>query len=260
MKNLLYTICIVSSLILLCRCGSVTECENISETEAIMLLDVSDPNLWLDIEIDITNNLPGFMQRIGLGSISPCQSFKLTIAHLSAKDKLELVSGSISLERKGLSKNNQKEKSNPAPLVQLIKSTIVKYKQLSQNPEMNIRSNIANTLFKAIVNTNKNSKNIFIVFSDMVENNKNVNFYKTIPTEKDISGTIEKLIDSDVLEKLKSFISQGVEIPIIVVLKQEPNGRVNIKDVKRFWNGFFNELKIQNVQFIDNLTNTVEII
>jgi hypothetical protein len=101
------------------------------------------------------------------------------------------------------------------------------------------------------------SENTLLLFSDMIINNKteNVNFYREIP--KDVGGTIRKLIDPILLNNFKDKIASGMEIKVIVVHKNEPNNKVNKKDVKAFFIKCFQEMEITDIQFIDNLTNKI---
>jgi len=241
-------------------CKSLTECENIQQKDAIILIDISDSILYDNIEKDLTQNFPGFMQRTKLGSITPCESFTLSFAHLSGKEALELSSESISITRKGQSKNEEKRQASPAPMVKLMAKTLSDYRILAANPAMNAGSNIANVLFKAIVSSDIESETTIVLLSDMVENNRLINFYKKIPDETELPFVIDNLIEPSVFEKFKSLQEQGLNFNIIIVLKPEPSAKTNLRNIKVFWIKLFEELKLNNqVQFIDNLTNTVEI-
>lgn len=237
-------------------CKSLTECKNIQRKEAFFLLDVSDKKLFENIEDDLDKNFPGFMQRTSMGNITPCQSFKLSFAHLSAKESLDINSAEISIDRKGLSKNEERKLANPAPLVQLMQKKINEYRLFSENPVMTAGSNIANVLLKVIIQSNPNADNYIFVFSDMVENNRQINLYKKIPYERDIKDVINKIIEPDVLRKFRQLQQGGLEDKIIVVLKSDPTGKTNQRDIKNFWSEVFKELKV-DAQFIDNLSNNV---
>jgi len=258
MKTKIITSLLAACFAIISGCSSLTECENLTEKEAIILADVSDPKLYKEIENDLSQNFPGFMQRTQLGSISPCQRFTLTISHLSGKEALELSNESISILRKGQSRDAERKQASPKPLVNLLQKKLGDYRQLSADPEMTVRSNIANTLFKAIVLCNHEKDNTILVFSDMVENNKLVNFYKKIPTENEMPSAIEKMIEPNVLSDFKKIQQQGLNVRIIIVLKPEPSNKTNLRDIKTFWTAFFKELKLDGqTQFIDNLTNPV---
>lgn len=258
MKTRIITSIFAAIIAIISSCTSLTECDKITEREAIILADVSDPKLYKEIENDLSQNFPGFMERTRLGSISPCQRFTLTISHLSGKEALELSNESIAIERKGQSRDAEKKQSSPKPLVNLLHKKLSDYRLLSEDPEMTARSNIANSLFKTINLCNHEKENVILVFSDMVENNKLVNFYKKIPAGNEIQGAIAKMIEPNVLEDFKRIQQQGLNISIIVVLKPEPSNKTNLRDIKTFWTAFFKELKI-DVQFIDNLTNPISL-
>lgn len=235
-----------------------TSCENIKQKEAVMLLDVSDPKLFGVIESDLTQNFPAFMERTGLGIIKKCQSFKMSFAHLSSREDLELSSASIAVVQRNQSIKEERRQSNPAPLVQLMQQKLKEYQTSSEDPEMTKRSNIINVLFKAIVHSNMETETTIMLFSDMVENNDLINLYKKIPVSKDIPGLTEKLIEPDVLKKFRLLQDAGFAPRIIIVLKPEPSGKTSIRDIKKFWSIFFGQLKL-DVQFIDNLTNSVDL-
>jgi hypothetical protein len=237
-------------------CNSLTECDHIIDREGILLIDVSDKKLYADIENDLKTNFPGFMERTGLGNISPCQNFKLSFAHLSGKEALDLSSQSIGIARKGQSRKEEKRQADPAPLVQLMAKKINDYKQLTEDAQMTAGSNIANVLLKTIIQSNADAETTILLFSDMVENNPQLNLYKKIPSAEDVHGVIEKLIEPAVLTKFKTLKEEGLETKVIIVMKSEPNGKTNQRNVKNFWIEVFRELKL-NVQFIDNLSNSV---
>lgn len=241
-----------------CSCSSLIECESISQRQLTMLVDVSDSILFNGIDKDIKTNFPVFMQKSKLGNISPCQSFKLSFAHLSSQDALELSSETIKITRKRQSTKEENKEANPAPLIKLLKQKMDDYHLLSKQPEMTTGSNIANVLLKAINQSNPGAENAILLFSDMVENNAQLNLYKKIPEKKDIQQVIEKLIEFSVLEKYKQLQQEGLQIKIVVVLKPEPAGRTNQRNIKIFWTEVFKALKL-NVQFIDNLSNQIEV-
>ncbi|WAC12394.1 hypothetical protein [Dyadobacter pollutisoli] len=240
-------------------CDPITKCKNISQREAVLLIDVSDPKLYTEIENDLGKHLPKFMAETGLATIDVCQKFSLSFAHLSGKDALELETENISINQKGQSNSAVEIQSSPAPLVKLVQKKLTEYKLLSEDPVMTSQSNIANTLFKSINYCNPKSDNVIILFSDLVENNRLVNFYKKIPGQDEVSSAIDKMIEPAVLQKFKSQSIKG-RTKVIIVLKSESKGRVSVRDVRSFWEALFKELKFDaNVQFIDNLSIPVEL-
>lgn len=238
--------------------GSLIECENISQRQATFLMDVSDKKLFADIENDLNTNFPVFMQQSGLGNISPCQSFTLAFTQLSSGEALNVASATISINRKGQSKKKEREQASPAPLIRLMKQKLSDYKQLTDDPQITAGSNICNVLLKAINQSNPDAENYFFVFSDMVENNLQLNLYKGIPDKKNVSQVIEKIIEPSVLQKFRELQKSGMQAKVIVVMKAEPNGKTNQRLVKDFWIAVFKELKF-DAAFIDNLSNHVEL-
>lgn len=239
-------------------CNSLTECESISQRQAIFLMDVSDKKLFADIENDLNTNFPVFMQKSGLGNISPCQSFTLGFAQLSSGEALNIASSAISINRKGQSKKKEREQASPAPLISLLKKKLNEYKQLTDDPQQTAGSNIGNVLLKAINEANPDAENYFFVFSDMVENNPQLNLYKSIPDKKNASQIIQRIIEPSVLQEFQKKQKGGMQAKVIIVMKAEPNGKTNQRLVKDFWLALFKELKIDAV-FIDNLSNHVEL-
>jgi len=241
-------------------CNSITECESIEHTEAIVLMDVSDPKLYTEIENDLTQNFPKFMQQTGLGAIKACQKFTLGFAHLSGKEALELSAASISIERRRQSKSAERSQSNPEPLVKLMQKKITDYRHLTEDPKMTAGSNIANVLFKSIIHANGESESLILLFTDGVENNTLINFYKKIPSEADVSIAIEKMIEPAVLEQFRKVQKQGLNTRIVFILKPEPSNKTSLRDIRTFWTAFFKELKLDgHVQFVDNLTTPVQL-
>ncbi|MGH7238927.1 MAG: hypothetical protein ACREHG_02555, partial [Candidatus Saccharimonadales bacterium] len=219
------------------------------------------PALFNTIKSDLHQNFGTFMAETGLGQISPCQRFTLSFAHLSAKDALQLASRSISIDRRGQGHEAERREADPARLVQLVDTTLQRYSQLAGEPKMAANSNIANVLLKAIVNTNLDADNIILVFSDMIENSR-LNFYRHIPAgNEEVSEAIGKIIDPDVLIEFKRKLEQGeIRVRVVVVLKPSTTGKPGLREVKAFWIAFFKQLRLQNqVQFIDNLTNSVSL-
>lgn len=241
-----------------CSCSSLIECESISQRQLTLLIDVSDSALFNGIEKDIKTNFPVFMQKTKLGSISPCQSFTLSLAHLSSQDALELSSETIKITRKRQSVKEENKEANPAPLIQLLTEKMDAYRLLSKQPAMTTGSNIANVLVKAINQTNPDAETTILIFSDMVENNAQLNLYKKIPDKNEIPKVTEKLIEPSVMEKFKQLQQEGSQIKIVIVLKPEPGGRTNQRNIKIFWSEVFKSLKL-NVQFIDNLSNQIDV-
>lgn len=242
----------------LSSCNSLIECDSISQRQATFLIDVSDKKLFADIENDLNTNFPVFMQKSGLGNISPCQSFSLGFGQLSSKEELNITSATISISRKGQSKKKEWEQASPAPLVRLMKQKLSDYKQLADEPQVTAGSNICNVLLKAINQSNPDTENYFFIFSDMVENNAQLNLYKGIPDKKNASQVIEKIIEPSVLQKFSGLQKSGIQAKVIIVMKTEPNGKTNQRVVKDFWIAVFGELKL-DVVFIDNLSNHVEL-
>ena len=239
-------------------CSSLVDCDEIEERHAFILMDVSDKALFNDIEHDLQSNFPGFMQRTGLGDIAPCECFTFSFAHFGGQETLKINTKSIAINRKGLSREEERRLANPAPLVHLMKTTIDEYNRLTDNSEMVSSTNIANVLIKTINQAGPSSDNLFMLFTDGVENNRNLNLYRDKPATQDISLLMDRLIEPAEMEKFRMLRSSGMQAKIVMVLKSEPNDRVDRRYIKSFWISFFEELRLP-YQFVDNLSNQVEI-
>jgi len=248
---------IILFVIAVSSCTSMIECDQISKRNELFLMDVSDERLFNVIETDLTTNFPAFMKRTGLGNISACQMLKFSFAHLSAIDELNLASVSISITRAGLSNKEEQYRANPAPLVLLMQKKIKEYQELSKDPSMTVGSNIANVLLKAINQLDPEEETDIFIFSDMVENNRQLNLYRAIPENKDIPGIIKQMVEPSVMDKFSQQQKAGKMVKIIVVLKPEPGDKTNQRKIKEFWLSVFNEIKVKAV-FIDNLSNSIE--
>ena len=250
---------VVYACLLITSCiGSLSECANIEKKELVLLLDLTDPLLFEAIDDDIKQNFGSFMSRTGLSNISTCSEFKLGMAPITASDNLNLLSHTIGVNRKGLSRKAERDLANPSILVNFMNHHLDEYKKLSHLPETTARSVIANVIFKAIVNTDSDAESVVLIFSDLAENNGTVNFYRRIPPSAEIPGIINQMVETSVLDQLNRRQQRGLTAKIIIVLMPEPSGRPDIREIRRFWTDLFDYLKL-DVQFIDNLTNTVEL-
>ncbi len=256
MKNILKIIA-VGFIVTFSGCSGLTECESVKPREAILLIDVTDKTLFAEIEADLNANLPNFMAKTGLGEISPCESFTLTLVPISAREGLEAKSQTIAITRKGQSYQAERKQASPAPLVSLLKKQLSAFKTLTEDDYATSGSSIANVLVKALTNANIEAETTLIVFSDMIENNQYLNMYRNIPAHENLGEVVPKLIDPLVLEEFQERQKQGLDADIIIVCKDSPNSKVNQRqrEVKTFWAGLLAEMRLSNVQFMDNLTN-----
>lgn len=238
-------------------CNSLTECENIKPREAIMLIDVTDKQLFANIEADLNANLPTFMAKTGLGEISPCESFTLTMVPISAREGLQAASETIAITRKGQSYQAERQQASPVPLVKLLKTQLTEFKTLTDDKGITSGSSIANVIVKALTHANIEAETTLIIFSDMIENNQYLNMYRTIPAGEKMAEVVPKLIDPMVLQEFQVRQREGLDANIIIVCKDSANASVNARqrEVKSFWAGLLAEMRLRNVQFMDNLTN-----
>ncbi len=222
-----------------------------------MLIDVTDENLFVEIESDLSDNLPVFMEKTGLAEISPCESFTLTLVPITAREGLDATSKTIAISRKGQSYQAERQQASPAPLVQLLKTQLTSYSGLTQDQSVTSGSNIANVMLKALTRSSPGSEITLIVFSDMIENNEYLNMYRNIPGEDQAEAVVNQLIDPVVMEAFKSRQQQGLDASILIVCKENQLTRVstNTRDIRTFWSSLLNEIGLEHVQFVDNLSN-----
>jgi hypothetical protein len=258
MKNLKYkNIVLVNLLLAFSSCGDLTTCHEVTSSEITMLIDVSDELLFAEISNDFRQNLPHFMKKTDFAELGECEAATLTVGNLSGKEELSKRSKTLYIDQKGLSGREKRKLSNPTGIMKMLKNSLSDYETFSTEPAYNSATNITQTLIKAVLEMDLESKNTLLLFSDMVINNptESVNFYKTIPA--DPTATIEKLIDDALWRRFKDKMEEGLEIKVVIVLKNEPKNRVSKKAVKGFWLKAFRHIGLSDVQVIDNLSNTI---
>lgn len=237
-------------------CTSLTECKNITKTEAVMVIDISDKKLFQTIRQDIADNLGAFMQKTGMSTIQECQSFKLSVAPAGSREQLEITSESIAILQKNQSIRDQEQQAEPSPLVAMLKNRLDQYEKLTNDKEVTSASTIANTLLKAILQIDPKAESSVLLFTDGVEYSY-INMYRHIPSADEIPEVINKLIDKEVLTRFKTLQQEGVKPKVIVVVKPCTSpAKINIRDVKAYWMELLKQLNLTNIQFADNL-NTI---
>ena len=254
----LQNLCIpVVLLVFFAGCNALTECESVKPREAILLIDVTDKELFADIEADLNANLPTFMAKTGLGEIEPCESFTLTLVPISSREGLQAASETIAITRKGQSYQAERRQASPAPLVNLLKAQLASFKALTDDKGITSGSSIANVIVKALTHADIEAETTLIIFSDMIENNQFLNMYRDIPASENVASIVPKLIDPMVLQEFQVRQREGLDANIIIVCKDSTNAKVNARqrEVKSFWAGLLAEMRLRNVQFMDNLTN-----
>ena len=238
-------------------CQELVICKEIELTNVSMLFDISDPDLYKDIVEDLNSNLSHFMKQTKFANIEECEQATLTIGNLSAKDEFVTRTRAIVIDQKGLSGAEIRKRANPTPVMELMKSTIKEYTEFSKNKEYTSSTTILVNLLKCLTSFDEEADNSLLIFSDMVINNKaeNINFYREIPEKS--NTTIITLADKVLLDELHEKMNNGLRVNVIVVLKSEPHHKVKKRDIKEFWIDAFKVLGLENVQFIDNLSNKI---
>jgi hypothetical protein len=254
MKKILIVL-IVFSISLLWGCRDFTACESISKSELIMLIDISDTILVRKIHSDLKMNFGNYMSKSGLGSISPCERFTLSVAPICSKEVLDIRSESIEIDRKGQSIKDQRKQADPKELTNLLISEMNRYIQMSMNEEFTSGSNIANVLIKALNYADIHTETTILLFSDLIENNQYLNMYNQVPSNEKIHEAIYQLIDPMLLKQFYMKQESGLKCNIDIVMKSGNNTNINNRNVKLFWEELFKSIGITEYRFIDNLSN-----
>lgn len=237
-------------------CSSLTECDRVQQKELILLMDVTDQNLFEKTRLDLESSLQAFMQRSGLGTISTCQGLTLRLASITSNDRLDLFSESIAITRKGQSVQSERSQKSPEPILKLLRRKVDDYSAMSKDFEMTAESHIANTILKAVTAVNIDAdQSTVLIFSDLIENSPFLNMYRRIPDESGRTEAIQRLLDPLALQKFRELRRQGLDPDIVVVLIPTFGSAVYQREVRNFWWFLFTEeLGLQNVEFIDNLS------
>lgn len=237
--------------------GLKSTCEDMQEYELATIIDVSDKDLYKEIQEDIIANFPVFMKNAPFGNLQECETFKMSIANFSGRDELSIKSTKMGIAKKGLSSTERRRLSNPKPLIDLLKSSLKEYEQMSLDDKFTNSTNITQTILKTVIGMSDESESTLLISSDMIVNNKaeEVNFYKNVPI--DVGENLRKLVEPSLLQQFNEKLESGLDLKVIVVHKNEPKNKVNKKNVKAFWIKAFEELNIKDYLFIDNLTNKV---
>lgn len=244
--------------VLIHSCDVIGPCDQMTTKEAVFLLDVTDSVLFESIEKDIKTNFSSFMKKNDLASIGECERFVFSVGHLSGRENLEMESAKIELTTKGESLKKQQSLKNPSGIGVLMKSKLEDYKSLTAQEEYTSGSFLANQILRAANETAQNGSSSVFVFSDLIENNKYLNMYKEQIDFSENPEIIHSIIEPSVLHQFQSNQKAGKSVNIIFVQKDEPNGKVDRREIKVFWEELFSSLKIDH-QFVDNLSQNVNV-
>lgn len=251
MKNL-SVICL-----LLFACFQGISQTNYSNIDISFLVDATDRELFAICKEDIKTNFGIFIKQTGFGDVKPGQSLTMRWGMIGGSGTLEIESASIVGPSQKQSLQIQRKLLNPAKLIQLRDSKLNEFEKKASTNLVN--TSIIDVLLKTILEANTDGESYIVVFSDLIENNKYLNFYKRIPVEKDILKIIQSSIDPYVKNKLQQKLDEGSEPHIVLVLKDLPNSKVDARKIKIYWQNLLTELGLTNVQFVDNLTNNIEL-
>lgn len=226
----------------------------LSTTELMFLVDVTDSLIFKQIHADFSQNLSKFFQNTGLGKIAAEEKFSLSVAPINSSGELKLSTASISIPRKGLSYNEEKKLSNPRPLLNMLNAKLIEFATISKNNQS--QSSIIEIVLKAITQTTAD-ESFIVICTDLIEHSTIHSMYKSIPQASDVSKILAK-VDPLLLSNAKNKVKGGGDLTVIIVLKKLP-GSHDYNKLRGFWMAFFAEVGISNVKFIDNLSQNPQI-
>ena len=251
MKKYIIIICFVGLNLVSLGCHA----QVVNETVVTFLLDATDQPLYNAIDSDFKQNLNTFFTNTGVGTIDYGQRLTVRMGGIAENDELSLVSQSIALTDKRMSRKEAERQRNPRPLLELINSELAHYKQLSETAMSS--SPIIDITLKAFREMNSEAREILVICTDGLEYTDYGNFYRNIPTtEQTVNGLISK-IDPILLNEAKDQIA-STDPEVIVILK--PNDKVKkTTELKLFYHVFLGRLGVSTIRFIDNLSNNPNI-
>lgn len=234
---------------------ATTSCQDSKYDETAVsvtfLVDVTEQPLFDAIESDFNQNLNAFFANTGIGIINFGQRLTIRMGPIDESDQLTLHSRSIAIPNNKVSRKEAQRQRNPRPILEMISSELVRYKQLS---ERQMNSPIIDVTLKTFREMNSEDREILVICTDGLEyNTRYANFYKNIPnTEEAVMNLISK-IDPILLAEAKEQI-ESTDPEVLFILK--PNEKVNNNAMlKQFYNQFMHQLGVNTVRFIDNLSN-----
>lgn len=251
MKNLITILCFAALNLFVTGCQE----PKIKEKSASVtfLVDVTDQPVFTSIEEDFNTNLNAFFTNTGLGKIDLGQSLTVRMGPIDESDQLSLQTRSIALKDNRVSRKEAERQRNPRPILEMIKSELARYKQLSETQKASPIIDVTLKAFREMSETQE----ILVICTDGLET-VYANFYRNIPnTEQAVEKLISK-VDPVLLNEAKQQISAS-DPQVVIVLK--PNDKVkNTAELKLFYSEFMRQLGVNiPVTFTDNLSNKITI-
>ncbi len=233
--------------------GCSFDCETSEDIQVTFLVDISDERLLRAAKDDIQSNLGNFMNKLDLASLDDCQQLTVNIAPLSARDELKLESTTLSLTHKGLSARERRKRSSPKPIIQMIDRELSTYDSLRNVPDYQRGSSIGNQILKAINQTKSATQSYVVVFSDMVQHDQYISFYRSIPRKIDASN-MQMLFDPMMLKEWPGT-SEDVQVIIIHLQQVDASMKGKRREIAALWSQAFEEGLGLDVAVMDNLTH-----
>lgn len=255
-------ICLI--LICCCSCSQLsTQCESIKNTHLSLILDSSDKTLFQEVKNDVETNFGTFISKNGLAELEACSQFSLSVCPINSNDVLNARSVKIGIPKRNQSKKQERLQSNPLPIIELIKKSLIEFDDQSDDELYNNGTSIGAVIIKSIIDasTQEPDRLVLLVLTDGIEYSNSVKFYNKVPSEpKDVKLAVGKMIDPLLEEQLNKIQQKELDIKIVMVIKSDPLKKVSKRSIRTFWNLFFIELGFEGkVTFADNLGNEIDL-
>lgn len=253
-----YIINIITFVVMTCTlasCKAQTPPSNsVNETEVTFLVDCTDKFIFEDVYADFHDNFGVFFKNLGIGQLNSNEKLTLKIGAIDDSDRLNLKSASIVAASSKASKREREARCNPRPLLQLITTELDNQKKRCERE--NKCSPIIDVVLKAFRDMNSEaSREVVVICTDGLENSY-INLYRSIPENDEGVAKVVKKMDVILLNEAKDKISE-VDPQVIFVLKANP--KANTAKLKVFYTKLMNQLGVNTVSFIDDLSNSLNL-
>jgi len=255
MQKSAYFLIMFATLTVFISCKS--PCENVTTIKNVtFLIDNSDPSLFEKTKEDLDNHGSDFMSNSPLFQIGDCDVLSFYMGGIGAQNDLDIPH--ITIDPTNAKGNIEKDAAKDlTPLVALYQKQIKLLEAKSLEKESSEGSRIGQNIIKALKQQSAGGLNYVFVFTDGIENNSYVNFYKVNLKNANVQEISNKMIGADLVNEIKKTPFPPTS-KVIFVLKEDAMKSVPLRDVTLFWKKFFSNLKIE-AQFVDNLSHQINL-
>lgn len=250
-------ICALCALAVLTQsCGSSSN--NIetysSDTGLTILVDATDTTVYNSIYQDFNTNLDAFFKQTGLADLEKGALLTVKIAPIDASGELTLNQVSLGVPKNSdLSGRERELACDPQVILKMLVDEFDHYKTIAQNQEQ-LYSPIIDVLLKACREMDCD-RELLLIFTDGLENSAYLNMYKNkIPTGEDQVANVVDRVDQVLWKEAKQKVAECCP-QIVFVLKSMSLDKK--AQTKLFYGELCRQLGVNDVQFIDNMSNTI---